>query len=62
MNCKNSIQEDRLTLLEKIITYNFLGIAPEDKEIYFNLLKFNGTPEEFIQALEDTKEENQQAK
>ena len=62
LNCKNSIQEDRLTLHEKIITYNFLGIAPEDKEIYFNLLKFNGTPEEFIQALEDTKEENQQAK
>lgn len=62
LNCKNKIQEDRLTLLEKIITYHFLNIPPEDKEIYFNLLQYNGTPEEFIQALEESKEVNQPAK
>ena len=56
LNCKNHIQEERLTLLEKIITYNFLNIAPEDKEIYFNLLNFNGTQEEFIRTLQAGKE------
>ena len=56
LNCKNQIQEDRLTLLEKIITYNFLNIAPEDKEIYFNLLNFNGSKEEFIETLQAGKE------
>ena len=59
LNCKNHIQERRLTLLEKIITYNFLNIAPEDKEIYFNLLEFDGTPDEFIQTLQAGKELNQ---
>lgn len=59
LNCKNQIQERRLTLLEKIITYNFLNIAPEDKEIYFTLLNFNGTPEEFIQTLQESKKETQ---
>ena len=62
LNCKNQIQEDRLTLLEKIITYNFLKIPPEDKEIYFNLINFNGTQEEFIETLEAGKEETQQGK
>ena len=56
LNCKNNIQEERLTLLEKIITYNFLNIAPENKELYFNLLQYNGNPEEFIQALTEVKE------
>jgi hypothetical protein len=58
LNCKNQIQEERLTLLEKIITYNFLNIAPENKELYFNLLQFDGNPEEFIQKLTEAKEEN----
>lgn len=62
LNCKNQLQEERLNLLEKIITYNFLNIPPEDKEMYFNLLQFDGTPEEFIQALEEGKELNQPAK
>lgn len=51
LNCKNQIQEDRITLLEKIITYNFLGIPPENKELYFNLLQYDGNPEEFIETL-----------
>ena len=58
LSCRSQIQEDRLTLLEKIVTYNFLNIAPEDKELYFNLLQFNGTPEEFIQTLTEAKEGN----
>lgn len=62
LNCKNQIQEERLTLLEKIITYNFLNIPPENKEIYFNLLEFDGNPEEFIQTLEEANTENQPAK
>ena len=60
MNCKNQIQEERLTLLEKIITYNFLNIAPENKELYFNLLEFDGNPEEFIQTLTEAKDETKQ--
>ena len=59
LNCKNKIQEERLNLLEKIITYHFLNIPPEDKEMYFNLLQFDGNPEEFIQVLEES---NQPAK
>lgn len=54
LQCHNKIQEERLNLLEKIITYNFLNIAPENKELYFNLLQFNGNPEEFVQALKNT--------
>ena len=60
LNCKNQVQEERLNLLEKIITYNFLNIPPDNKELYFNLLQYNGTPEEFIQTLQEGKEENQQ--
>ena len=60
LNCKNKVQEERLNLLEKIITYNFLNIPPENKELYFNLLQYNGTPEEFIQTLQEGKEETQQ--
>jgi len=62
LNCKNHIQEERLTLLERIITYAFLNIAPENKELYFNLLEFDGNPDEFIQALTESKEESQPAK
>ena len=57
--CKEEINEKRINLLEKIITYNFLNIAPENKELYFNLLEFDGTPEEFIETLQTGKEENQ---
>lgn len=60
LNCKSHIQEERLNLLEKIITYNFLNIPPDNKELYFNLLQYNGTPEEFIQTLQYTNDENQQ--
>ena len=59
LNCKNETQEKRLTLLEKIITYNFLNITPEDKEIYFNLLEFDGNPDEFIQQLIEITDESQ---
>ena len=62
LNCKNQIQEERLTLLEKIITYNFLNIPPENKELYFNLLQFEGNPDEFIQTLEEANTENPPAK
>ena len=53
LSCKNEINEKRLNLLERIITYNFLNIPPENKELYFNLLQFEGTPDEFIQTLEE---------
>ena len=59
LNCKNQIQEDRLTLLEKIITYNFLNIPPENKELYFNLLQYDGNPDEFIQQLIEITDESQ---
>ena len=59
LNCKNDIQEERLNLLEKIVTYNFLNIPPENQELYFNLLHFKGNPDEFIQMLTKTKDENQ---
>ena len=62
LNCKNQIQEERLTLLEKIITYNFLNIPPENKELYFNLLQFDGNPDEYIQTLEEANTENPPAK
>lgn len=59
LNCKNQIQEDRLTLLEKIITYNFLNIPPENKELYFNLLQYDENPDEFIQQLIEITDESQ---
>lgn len=59
LNCKNEIQEDRITLLERIITYNFLNITPENKELYYLLLKFDGNKEEFIRKLTEVKEETQ---
>lgn len=62
LQCKDSINENRINLLEKIITYNFLNISPENKELYFNLLEFDGNPEEFIQTLTEAKEETQPAK
>lgn len=62
LNCKNQIQEERINLLEKIITYNFLNIPPENKELYFTLLQFDGNPDEFIQTLEEFNTENQPAK
>lgn len=57
LKCKMSIDSDRLDLLEKIITYNFLNIAIEDKETYFNLLNFDGDKEEFIKSLDIIKGE-----
>ena len=59
LNCKNHIQEERLTLLERIITYNFLNIVPENKELYFNLLQYNGSKEDFIRTLTEIKDETQ---
>lgn len=59
LNCKNEYNEKRLNLLEKIITYNFLNLSPNDKELYYHLLNFNGSTEEFIEALsEGTQEED----
>ena len=57
LSCRHQIQENRLNLLERIITYNFLNVPPESKELYFNLLEFDGTPDEFIQMLEEGKPE-----
>ena len=62
LNCRNQIQEERLNLLEKIITYNFLNIPTDNKELYFNLLEFDGNPEEFIEILNQAKEETNPAK
>lgn len=58
LNCKNEINEKRINLLESIITYHFLNIPPENKELYFNLLEFDGNPDEFIQTLEEGNTEN----
>lgn len=54
LNCKTNTQEKRINLLERIITYHFLNIPPENKELYFNLLNFGGNPDEFIQTLEES--------
>ena len=54
LNCKGEYNEKRLNLLEKIITYNFLNLTPEDKELYYNLLNFKGNTEEFIGALSES--------
>lgn len=59
LNCKNQIQENRINLLEKIITYNFLNIPPENKELYFNLLQFNGNSDDFIKQLMEINKETQ---
>lgn len=59
LSCKNDLDSQRLNLLEKIISYNFLNIPVENRELYFNLLNFNGNPEEFIESLTKVKEENQ---
>ena len=57
LNCKNEYNEERLNLLEKIITYHFLNLPPEDKELYYNLLNFEGSTEEFIEALSGSTQE-----
>ena len=57
LRCKEETLSDRLDLLEKIITYNFLNIPIEDKETYFNFLNFNGSKEEFITAIGEIKGE-----
>ena len=54
LNCKNEYNEERLNLLEKIITYHFLKLPPENKELYYNLLNFQGSIEEFIEALSES--------
>ena len=59
LSCKDDLNSQRLDLLEKIISFNFLNITPENRELYFNLLQFDGNPEEFIQLLTKVKEENQ---
>ena len=57
LRCKETYTSDRLDLLERIITYNFLNIPIEDKETYFNFLNFKGTKEEFITSLGEIKGE-----
>ena len=58
LRCKETYTSDRLDLLERIITYNFLNIPIEDKETYFNFLNFKGTKEEFITSLGEINGEN----
>ena len=55
LKCKESINSDRLDLLEKIITYNFLNLPIEDTETYFNFLNFKGSKKEFINSLGEIK-------
>lgn len=62
LKCKEGINSDRLDLLEKLITYNFLNIPVDDKETYFNLLNYNGNKKDFINTLGDIKVENTPAK
>ena len=57
LRCKESYTSDRLDLLEKIITYNFLNIPIEDKETYFNFLNFKGSKEDFIKSIGEIKGE-----
>ena len=57
LRCKESYTSDRLDLLEKIITYNFLNIPIEDKETYFNYLNFKGSKEEFIKSIGELREQ-----
>ena len=57
LRCKETYTSDRLDLLERIITYNFLNIPIEDKETYFNFLKFNGSKEDFIKSIGEIKGE-----
>lgn len=57
LRCKESINSDRLDLLEKIITYNFLNLPIEDTETYFNFLNFKGSKKEFITSLGEIKGE-----
>lgn len=54
--CKEDINSNRLDLLEKIITYNFLNLPIEDKELYFNLLTFEGNKKDFVKHLGEIKE------
>lgn len=58
LNCKNELNEKRISLLESIITYHFLNLPPEKKELYFNLLEFDGSIDDFIQYLEEANTEN----
>lgn len=58
LNCKNELNEKRISLLENIITYHFLNIPPKKKELYFNLLEFDGSIGDFIQYLEEANTEN----
>lgn len=51
LRCKENINSDRLDLLEKIITYNFLNIPIDDKETYFNFLNFKGSKTDFIKSI-----------
>ena len=62
LKCKENINSNRLNLLEKIITYNFLEIPIEDKELYFSLLNFDGNKEEFITSLGEIKGKIPQSK
>ena len=54
--CKETINSNRLDLLEKIITYNFLNLPIENKELYFNLLNFDGNKKDFVKHLGEIKE------
>ena len=49
------INSERLDLLERIITYNFLNIPQDDKETYFKLLGFKGSKSEFVKSLGEVK-------
>ena len=55
LRCKENLNSDRLDLLEKIITYNFLNIPIDDKETYFNFLNFKGSKTDFIKSIGEIK-------
>ena len=55
LKCKMDINSERLDLLERIITYNFLNIPQDDKETYFKLLGFYGSKSEFVKSLGEVK-------
>lgn len=53
LNCRNNINNERLSLLERIVGYNFLNIPVEKQELYFQLLHYNGNSEEFIKTISE---------
>ena len=51
MNCRNKILNDRIELLEKIITNNFIKLPSDANELYYMMLNYEGDTNEFIESM-----------